>query len=62
MKTDSTELGRRVADLQVQAFLRVIFEMGEVLDKNAHPSSNSSPMPVARRLSATNPQAGTGNW
>jgi hypothetical protein len=42
-QTNWTELSKQVADLQVKAFLRVIFEMGEVLDNNGHPISNSSP-------------------
>jgi hypothetical protein len=34
-KTNWTELNEQVADLQVKAFLRVLFEIGEVLNKQA---------------------------
>jgi hypothetical protein len=60
-KTNWTGLDEQVADLQVKAFLRVIFEMGEVLDKNGHPTSSSSPMPGTKHLLVRNPQAQTGN-
>jgi hypothetical protein len=60
--TNWTELDEQVADRQVKAFLRVIFEMGEVLDKNGHPTRNSSTMPGTKHLPVRNPQAQTGNW
>jgi hypothetical protein len=60
-KANWAELDEQVADLQVKAFLRVIFEMGEVLDKNGHPTSNSSPMPDTKYLPVRNPQAQTGS-
>jgi hypothetical protein len=34
-KTNWTELNEQVASLQVKAFLRVLFEIGEVLNKQA---------------------------
>jgi hypothetical protein len=61
-KANWTELDEQVADRQVKAFLRIIFEMGEVLDKNGHPCSDSSPMPGTKHLPVRNPQAQTGNW
>ncbi len=44
VETNSTELGRQVADLQVKVFLRFIFEIGEVLEKHGqYVVSKSSP-------------------
>ena len=44
--TNWTELSQQVADLQVKAFLRLIFEIGEVLETHGqYPIRNSSPMP-----------------
>jgi hypothetical protein len=41
-KTNWAELSEQVADRQVKAFLRVIFEMGAVLDKKGHPIRDGS--------------------
>ena len=52
------ELSQQVADVQVRAFLRVICEIGEVLDKQAGMSCPAtSQRPIAEPSSAGNPQA-----
>jgi hypothetical protein len=46
VKTNWSELSQQVADLQVKAFLRLIFEIGEVLEEHSqHPLDDSLPMP-----------------
>jgi hypothetical protein len=58
-QTNWTELSQQVADLQVKAFLRIIFEMGEVLDNNGHAISNSSPA-LGRGKSVDHESTGAG--
>jgi len=61
-QTNSTELGRQVADLQVKAFLRFIFEIGEELEKHGqHPLTDSRPTSGGKTFVDQNPQARTGN-
>jgi hypothetical protein len=60
VKTNWTELSRPVADLQVKAFLGLIFEIGEVLEQHRqHPLDDSLPRPdrvrsVAHESTVTN--------
>jgi hypothetical protein len=50
VKTNWTELSQQVADLQVKAFLGLIFEIGEVLEKhNQHPLDNRPLTPARGR-------------
>ena len=50
VKTNWTELSQQVADLQVKAFLRLIFEIGEVLEKHSQHPLDDGTNPRPRRV------------
>lgn len=59
LKTNWTELSQQVADLQVKAFLRFIFEIGDVLEKHSQhpltiPPTPSRGRPVGQESTGTN--------